>query len=74
MNFKQMAIKVFEEHLSEWEADPKRMESGYNHEQTYSEAMRKVGQEVFQLSVGNVPAVKNSKKLQTSFGILEIRK
>jgi len=57
-----MAIQTFEKHLSEWEADPKRMESGYSYEQTYLEAMRKVEQEVFQLSVGNVPVGKNSKK------------
>ncbi len=62
MDFKQQATAIFERHLSEWESNPQRMKSGYDYEATYAEMMHKVGQEILQLSVGEVPKDKNSKK------------
>ncbi|RZW39468.1 MAG: hypothetical protein EX263_13580 [Flavobacteriaceae bacterium] len=62
MDFKAQATAIFEKYLSEWESNPKRMENGYQYESTYAEVMKKVEQEVLQLSVGEVPKDKNSKK------------
>jgi len=59
---KQEAIAIFEKHYSEWESNPKRMESGYDYESTYAEMMKKVERAVFQNSVGEVPKSKNRKK------------
>ena len=75
MDFKQQATSILEKYLSEWESNPKRMESGYNYEATYSEMMEKVEKEILQLSVGNIPKDKNQKKkLQTRFGQIGIDK
>lgn len=62
MDFKQQATSILEKYLSEWESNPRRMESGYNYEATYSEMMEKVEKEILQLSVGNIPKDKNQKK------------
>ncbi|QTE23315.1 hypothetical protein [Polaribacter cellanae] len=62
MDFKQQATSLFEKYLSEWESNPKRMESGYDYESTYAEMMHKLEQEVLQLSVGEIPKDKNVKK------------
>jgi hypothetical protein len=62
MDFKEQATTIFKKYLSEWEANPQRMENGYQYESTYAEMMEKVEQEVLQLSVGEVPKDKNSKK------------
>lgn len=62
MDFKQQATAILEKYLSEWESNPKRLESGYNYESTYAEIMEKVEKEVLQLSVGKIPRDKNFKK------------
>ena len=62
MDFKQRATTILEKYLSEWEADPRRMESGYDYEATYAAMMEKVEREILQLSVGEVPRDKNAKK------------
>lgn len=62
MNFQDQAIAIFQKHLSEWESNPQRIESGYQYESTYAEMMQKVEQEVLQLSVGAIPKDKNAKK------------
>ena len=62
MDFKQRATAILEKHLSEWESNPKRMQSGYDYEATYAAMMEKVEQEILQLSVGEVPKDKNLKK------------
>ena len=62
MDFKQRATAIFEKYLSEWEADPRRMESGHDYEATYAAMMEKVEREILQLSVGEVPRDKNAKK------------
>lgn len=62
MDFKAQATAILEKHLTEWESNPRRMESGYDYESTYAAMMQKVEQEILQLSVGRVPTDKNSKK------------
>lgn len=62
MDFKQQALVILEKYLSDWESNPKRMESGYNYEATYAEMMAKVEKEVLQLAVGKIPKDKNLKK------------
>ena len=56
------AAVIFKKHYKEWENNPLRMESGYDYEKTYAEMMQKVEQEVLQISVGEIPESKNSKK------------
>jgi hypothetical protein len=62
MEAKAIALKVFEQYYSEWEANEKRMDSGYSYESTFIDMMRKVEKEVFQCSTGKVPKGKNEKK------------
>jgi hypothetical protein len=59
--------KIFEKYYTEWMNNPKRLESGYNYEKTYSEMMKKVEMEVFQNSVGEIPINKNRKKNSKRF-------
>jgi len=62
MSKKAQALAIFEKHFAQWESDPTRMENGYHYESTYAAMMEKVEQEVLQISVGDVPKDKNSKK------------
>ena len=62
MDFQEQATVILSKHLSEWESNPLRMESGYNYESTYAEMMQKVEKEILQLSVGKIPKSKNTKK------------
>ena len=62
MDFKSRATELLSKHLEEWESDPVRMESGYDYELTYAVMIKKFEKELLQLSVGNVPKSKNSKK------------
>lgn len=59
---KDKAIAIFEKLYTEWETNPKRIESGYDYEHTYAEMMKQVEKAVFQNSVGEVPSNKNRKK------------
>lgn len=65
MKTKAEALKIFEKHYGQWENDPHRMESGYHYEATYADMMEKVGREILQVSVGDVPKGLNSKKNST---------
>ena len=62
MKTKAAALSLFEKYYTQWESDESRMTSGYNYESTFREMMRKVGQEVLQVSTGKVPKGKNAKK------------
>lgn len=62
MDFKKQATEILSKHLEAWESDPIRMRSGYDYELTYSLMMKKFEKELLQLSVGDVPKSKNSKK------------
>jgi len=62
MDFKERATEILSKHLEAWESDPVRMRSGYDYELSYAVMMKKFEKELLQLSVGNVPKSKNSKK------------
>lgn len=62
METKAAALKVFEKYYSEWESNEIRMNNGYSYESTFVEMMRKVAEEVLQVSTGHVPKSKNRKK------------
>ncbi|WP_188112130.1 hypothetical protein [Aquimarina sp. RZ0] len=50
------------------------MENGYQYEPTYAAMMKKIEQDMLQLSAGKVPKGKNSKKLYPQFRQIEISK
>ncbi|NOR88202.1 MAG: hypothetical protein GQ527_11385, partial [Bacteroidales bacterium] len=56
------STKIFEKYYNEWISNPERLKSGYDYKKTYAEMMRKVGKEIFQNSVGEIPIDKNRKK------------
>lgn len=62
METKAAAVKLFEKHYSEWEANESRMDNGYTYEATFVEMLRKVGKDVLQVSTGKIPKSKNEKK------------
>lgn len=62
MTSKEEVLKILAKHYDQWESNPERMTSGYAYEATYAEMMQKVEQEIFQVSVGDVPKSINSKK------------
>ena len=62
MGTKEAALKAFEKHYSEWEANESRMNNGYAYEFTFIEMMRKVSSDVLGVSTGKVPKGKNGKK------------
>ena len=62
MTDKDQVLALVDKYYAEWESDPLRMESGYHYELTYATMIKKVGKEIFQLSLGKVPKGKNSKK------------
>jgi hypothetical protein len=44
---KEKITSIFMDKLSQWEASPERMTSGYAYEKTYVQAMKKIEEEVF---------------------------
>ena len=62
MTSKDKVLAVFEKYYTQWESNPLRMESAYHYEMTYAVMMQKAEKEILQLSVGEVPKSKNSKK------------
>lgn len=62
MTNQEKAAAVLSSYYSQWENNSQRNESGYDYEKTFVEMMRKVQQEVFQISVGKLPKSKNTKK------------
>ena len=62
MDFKKQATDLLEKHLTKWEQDPIRNQSGYHYELSYATMLKKFEKELLQLSIGKVPKSKNSKK------------
>lgn len=50
MDTKRAALEVFEKYYSAWESNERRMDSGYSYESTFVEMMRKLENEVLQVS------------------------
>ena len=59
---KEKIAKRLKAAVEAWEKNPERMQSGYEYEKTFVEMWRGLGKEIFQQSVGKVPASKNTKK------------
>ncbi len=57
MEFKEQAMAMFENYISERESYPKGMESGYAYKSTYDEIMQKIEKEVLQLALGKVEII-----------------
>ena len=57
---KDKATEILLQKLSEWENKPKA--DGYEYEKSFIEVMRGLNEELFQLSVGEVPQDRNLKK------------
>lgn len=53
--------------LKEWECNEQRDVSGYEYEKTFVEMWRKLGAEIFQQSVGEIPGNRNLKKTSNQF-------
>ncbi len=53
--------------LSDWENSEQRDLSGYEYEKTFVEMWRKLGAEIFQQSVGEIPSNRNLKKTSNEF-------
>lgn len=53
---------LFAKKISEWEQNPKRMESGYEYEKTFVDMWQTLGLDIFQESIGSLPKSRNSKK------------
>lgn len=64
METKALALQIFESHYSSWEANEKRLTNGYTYESTFVEMMRKVEEEVMQVSVGKVSQDKKKDPYQ----------
>ncbi len=62
METKEAALKAFEKHYSEWEANESLMNNGYTYEFTFIEMMRRLSSEVLEASTGKVSKGKNVKK------------
>lgn len=58
----ELAVEAFTKHYREWEANPNRMNSGYEYEKTFVEMMESVSLEVLTVSTDKVPKSKNLKK------------
>ena len=54
--------------LQEWESSPQRQVSGYEYEKTFVEMWRKLGTEIFQQSIGDIPSNRNLKKTSNQSG------
>jgi hypothetical protein len=57
---KDKAIEILLQKITEWENKPKT--DGYEYEKSFIEVMRGLNEDLFQLSVGEVPKDRNSKK------------
>ncbi len=53
--------------LKEWESSEQRNISGYEYEKTFVEMWRKLGIEIFQQSMGEIPGNRNLKKTSNQF-------
>jgi hypothetical protein len=59
---KEKMLSVFSEKIDQWIASQENQTDGFEYERSYVEALQKIGTEVFQLSLGNIPKSKNQKK------------
>jgi hypothetical protein len=55
-------LKVMVQCYQEWEQNPQRQASGYEYEKTFTDMWQRLGNKVFQQSLGKIPADKNAKK------------
>ena len=70
---KQKAFEILSKSLEEWELKPKS--DGYEYEKSFIEVMQGLKEELFQLSVGELPKDRNKKKcLQTQLGEITVTK
>lgn len=53
--------------LQAWESSEQRNISGYEYEKTFVEMWRKLGAEIFQQSIGEIPENRNLKKTSNQF-------
>jgi hypothetical protein len=58
----EQATEFFQKRYAEWLRNQQNQNNGYNYESSFVKMMQEVEQEVFQLSVGEVPQNKNIKK------------
>ena len=56
----QQALALFANKLAEWEKTPKP--NGYTYEASFQTFIQSLGQDLFQLSVGQLPKDRNAKK------------
>ena len=57
---KQKAIEILSKRIDEWRDKPKN--DGYEYEKSFIEVMQGLNEELFQLSVGDLPQDRNKKK------------
>ena len=57
---KQKAIEILSKRIDEWGHKPKS--DGYEYEKSFIEVMQGLNEELFQLSVGDLPQDRNKKK------------
>lgn len=58
----EKATKIFQENYKQWLENPDRNTTGYGYEQSFVEQMQKMEKELFQDSIGELPASRNLKK------------
>lgn len=58
----EKATELFRKKYSDWTKNPERETNGYNYERTFVEMMQKLEAEVFQYSLGELSANRNTKK------------
>lgn len=75
---KQKATEILLKRIDEWSEKPKT--DGYEYEKSFIEVMQGLNEELFQLSVGELPKDRNEKKngaaraVQTQIGDIEVKK
>lgn len=57
---KLKATEILLQKIEEWDSKPKK--DGYEYEKSFLEVMNGLEQELFQLSVGDIPQDRNQKK------------
>jgi hypothetical protein len=61
MNIEDLTQKITQQ-LAQWQACQENQTSGYQYEKSFTDLWQKLGQEVFQSSLGEAKYRKNSKK------------
>lgn len=57
---KQKAFEILSKRIDDWDSKPKS--DGYEYEKSFIEVMHDLQQELFQLSIGELPQDRNAKK------------